>query len=497
MKRIVASSAMLLMLALAGCSKEPLVPTIPSATIIPSSTEATIAPTTPEVPESPLPWKPGIETLEKVPYESRRYVMSNGMEIRRTEIITNTDGAKVSRYIDTVSGFKDSMTEKKINDEIEMALNGLSDEVKDEALTRSGNSEKKVISLQLSTNMLCSFTNVMFMEYYAYAEYPEADGIYYVQKFRSAGYDLNTGKKLELKDLFRKDFNYEKYLNDKILMYIIENNYDDPDSGFLSAPFKGMREDQSFSFDLNGVKVIFDEKNDEFMSLDYPLSIVIPLREVGDNLAIFDRYKSEDSLFLKEGTRILIPNIVEYRPESVFQDFGATYAVSITNGRFHGIKDSSLLERLNGLAASSLDAEGFIGRAKANENINPVGYYGSMNHDVQLIMNKGGYLSIVFMDLIYELGNENVSRLFVNIDLTTGKEMLLKDIFIDGFDYNGKILSTAGLTKDAASVQEDEFYFDESGIYVNILQNDVNLGVLNTWIPYEDLGYENIAIYNQ
>jgi len=101
------------------------------------------------------------------------------------------------------------------------------------------------------------------------------------------------------------------------------------------------------------------------------------------------------------------------------------------------------------------------------------------------------------MDMSYELGNENVTRLFVNLNLTTGKDLQLKDIFIDGFDYTGKILDAAGLTKDLASVQEDDFYFDENGIYVNILQKDENLGVLNTWIPYEDLGFENIVLYNE
>jgi len=500
MKRIVASSVILLTLMITGCRKEPLVPTIPSATVAPSTTEATIIPTEPEepeVPDIPEPWKPGTETLEKIPYESRRFVMSNGIEIKRVEETSKIDGTDMMIYRDSVSGFKDAVVEKKINTEIGNTLIEIRDQIMADALGRTGNAEQKVIGLNISTNVIYSCANVLFIDYYAYAEYPEAGGISYVQKFRSVGYDLNTGEKLELADLFRNDFNHEKYLNEKILMYIIENNFDDPDSGFLSGPFEGIREEQSFSFDLSGVKVILDEKNDEFMSLDYPLSIVIPLNEVGDDLAIFERYSSSENLFQKEGMRKLLPNVVEYRPESVFQDFGATYAISIINGKFYGISDNGILERLNGLATSRLDAEGFIERAKANEEIDPVGYYGSMNHDVQIIMNKGGYLSVVFMDMSYELGNENVTRLFANLNLTTGKDMQLKDIFVDGFDYTGKILDAAGLTKDLASVQEDDFYFDENGIYVNILQKDENLGVLNTWIPYEDLGFENIAIYNE
>lgn len=497
MRKIAASSLILFLLVLAACSKEPSAPTIPSSTVAPSATEATIAPTEPEVPEVPEPWKPGTETLEKIPYESRRFVMSNGIEIRRIEETSKIDGTDILIYKDSLSGFKVSEIEKKINTEIGNTLIEISDQVKAEALGSGGNEEQKVIGMNISTNVIYSCANVLFIDYYADAEFPEAGGISYVQKFMSTGYDLNTGEKLELSDLFRNDFNHEKYINEKILMYIIENNFDDPDSGFLSGPFEGIREDQSFSFDLSGVKIILDEKNDEFMSPDYPLSVLIPLNEIGDDLAIFERYISSENLFQRQGMRKLLPNVVEYKPESVFQDFGATYAISIISGKFYGIKDPEILERLNGLATSRLDYEGFIERAKAHEKTDPAGYYGSMNHDVQVIMNKGGFLCVVFMDMSYELGNEKVSRLFVNIDLTTGKDMQLKDIFIDGFDYTGKILDTAGLNKDQASVQDNEFYFDENGIYVNILQNDVNLGVLNTWIPYEDLGFENIAIYNE
>ncbi|WP_023386863.1 hypothetical protein [Youngiibacter fragilis] len=497
MKRIATASLILLLLGLAACRREPSDPTIPSATVAPSATQETTAPAEPEVPEAPDEWKPGTETLEKIPYESRRFVMSNGIEIRRIEETSKLDGTDIMVNKDSLSGFKSSQIEKKINTEIGNTLIEIMDQVKAEALGSGGNEGQKVTGINISTNVIYSCANVLFIDYYAYAEYPEANGISYVQKFRSVGFDLTTGEKLELADLFRNDFNHEKYLNEKIIMYIIENNFDDPDSGFLSGPFKGIREDQSFSFDLSGVRIILDEKNDEFMSLDYPLSIIIPLNEIGDDLAIFERYMSSGNLFHKEGLRKLLPNVVEYIPESVFQDFGATYAISIINGKFYGISDKGILDRLNELATSRLDHEGFIERAKAHEKTDPAGYYGSMNHDVQVIMNKGGYLCVVFMDLSYEQGNEKVSRIFVNIDLTTGKDMLLKDIFIDGFDYTGKILDTAGLNRDQASVQDNEFYFDENGIYVNILQNDVNLGVLNLWIPYEDLGFENIAIYNK
>lgn len=501
MKRIFASSFIILMLAISACSNGQAVPTKPSATAKPSATEATIKPTEaeiPEKPEVPEPWTPAAETLVKIPYESRRFVISNGIDIRIVEENLSTDGTEILSLSNSLSGFRDTGIEKKLNEEIENNLIMISDEVKAEALASTGNAEQRIVRMQLSTNVIYSCTNVMFVEFFAYAEYPELGGISYVQKFNSVGYDLNTGKKLELSDLFRKDFNHVKYLNDKILMFIIENNYDDPDSGFLSGPFKGIREDQSFSFDLSGVKIIIDEKNDEFVSLGYPLTIVIPLREIGDSLAIFDRFMvGEETLFLKEGTRKLLPNIVEYRLENVFEDFSEAHAVNITTGRFYGISDSALLERLNGLSSSKLDAEGFLTKAKAYNEVEPDKYYGSMNHDVQIMMNKGGFLSIVFMDLIYELGNENISRKFVNIDMTEGKDMLLKDVFIEGFDYAGKILDTAGLNKDVASVQENDFYFDEDGIYVTIFQKDENLGVLNSWIPFEDLGFENISIYSE
>lgn len=500
MKKALGIAVILTMLLFSSCSGEPSVPTAPYVPTVPSVPTTPSTPSTPSAtavpskPEAPDEWVPGTETLDRIPYESRLYVMSNGLEVRRAEENSNTDGTNYMRFIVSVSGFRDTGIEKKLNSTIEESLDEISEEARNEALKSSGNESKEVTSIQLSANIIYSCENVMFIDYFAYAEYPEDSGISYVQRFTSEGYDLNTGNKLKLSDLFRKDFNYEKYLNDKVMLYIIENNYDDPDAGFLSGPFKGIRDDQSFSFDLQGVKLIIDDKNDEFISLGYPLSITIPLSEIGDDLAVFDRYRPEN-LFLSKGTKKLLPNVVQYKPEKVFQEFTDTYALSILDGSFHGITDKVLLERLNALAKSSLDAEGFLERAKAYAETNPGVYYGSMNHDVQVIMNKGGYLGVVFMDYTYELRNEKVSRIFINCDLTKGRDVALKDLFVEGFDYELKILDSAGLNKTEASVI-DEFYFDENGIYINIFQKDENLGIINNWIPFEDLGLENITLFN-
>lgn len=70
----------------------------------------------------------------------------------------------------------------------------------------------------------------------------------------SYNYNLINGKKLELSDIFKENIDYKKIVNEYIY-YVISQN---PDIYFKGDDgFKGIKENQSFYIDNDGIVVYF------------------------------------------------------------------------------------------------------------------------------------------------------------------------------------------------------------------------------------------------
>ena len=456
----------------------------------------------------------GVETT-KAPENSEqidnlRYVLTNGMTIEDQQVTRQDNGVNIQQYYPQVSGIKNKAIADLLNNEIMVMMHQLTQDLEASVKAKAGRSTIKMNNEVTNAAIVYNYNNVIFVDVFAYLDATLDSSDFAQQKSLSFGMDLNTGRILQLKELFKNGSSYEELINNYLALYIIGNNFDDPDAQYMTKPFQGIRENQAFSFDLNGLRIIMDEKNDEFVNAGYTQSITIPLNVIKGELAIFDSFfDPKANLFTDKPRKQLLPNRLEYRVDRAIQDAGNNYSVNIEVGSFLNVVDPHLQNQLDQLISTDLDPVAYKQRAadfaKNHSNV----YFGNMNHTVGLTMNAGGYLSILVYDVVYE--NEKIqdhTRIF-NYDLNMMRPMQLSDLFGQGFDYRSAIatvLSDPDIYRrpdgkpinasDIQSLAEDDFYFDLYGVNINFNWPGKSKVETYVWIPFEKIGWENVALFN-
>jgi hypothetical protein len=460
-------------------------------------------------PTSPTDSETAGDDLTIIPFSERQYIYTNGLVIENKQVSSENKGLRIEQFYPQLSGFKNKAVQDKMNQEILDSMMLVMDQLA-AAINLDAAAQVTLNTKVSNAAVVYNCNNVLFIEYFAYADATSEGNMFSQQKMTAYGYDLNTGNKLVLKDLFKASSNYEQRINDEVVMQIIENNYDDPESNFMTRPYQGLRENQNFSFDLKGLRMIMDDQNYEFINPGYPISFTIALRQIGDELAIFDRYfDSNNNLFEQKSEKELLPNPFEYQIKAMIEENGETYSICNEEGVFINLNDDNLHAILDPMTSTRQDVAGFRKRAKAYAMTNPGQYFGNIGHNIGLTMNEGGYVSILAYDVAYEKANINDMSQVFNYDLNRKQEMKLADLFIDRFDYRkaiGEILSDTsayyfpdGSTIDESDIQtmpEDNFYFDKYGVDVLISRPGKTIIESYQWVPFEKLGWDNIALFN-
>lgn len=273
----------------------------------------------------------------------------------------------------------------------------------------------------------------------------------------------------------------------------------------MNRPFQGIRKNQSFSFDENRLLIIMDEKNEEFNLQGYPLYMYVSLKDIGEHLAIFDRYFDEDNnIFENERIKKLMPNFSYYYINDGIREYEEHYSIYMETGEFFSIDDIETKKLLDDAVSHNLDVDGFRKRAEEYKLSHPLKYYGHMDHHVDVMMNEGGYFSLTAYSGKNELDVVEGYHKYINYDLNNKKMMTLKDLFVEGFNYKAAILGVLNtnqnyrLLKDTfledkeILISENDFNFNQDTVIVFLYQDDEHTS--NIWIEYKDLGYENISI---
>lgn len=447
------------------------------------------------------------ENLNIMPFKERKFIYENGLNIEYKQETINESNKNIEKYYPQISGLINKEVEKKVNESIASSVDVLNKEAEG-FFTSKLTDTKATISSSISAYVSYSCNNVIFIHYYSSAAYAGlvSDSHRYISSERAEGFDLNTGNKLELKDLFKKETDYKKIINDYIYMEIIRCNYDDPDSLYMNKPFQGIKEDQSFSFNQNYLTIIMDEKNDEFNTWKYPVTITIPLKEIGDELAVFDRYFNEETnIFENERIKKLMPNFKYYKVTGGIMENEEYYTIQIETGEFINLDNTETKNMLEAMISHNMDVDGFKERADAFALSNPGEFYGFMEHRISVQMSAGGYLSMTVDSTITENGAINNETKYINYDFNNNKFMTFKDLFVDGFDYKTKIIDfikkdnnyympNTIIDEDDIILSENEFYFNQNSIFVNLSQPVQDIINNYAWFECEDIGLENIAI---
>jgi hypothetical protein len=456
--------------------------------------------------------EPVVEQVKAtIPLDERRFIYNNGIKVEHKNFST-VDEKKINITSDypVISGLKDKSIQDKINQDIQDVGKKLVSQYESIFLALRQDDIIRVNGKSSSSYIPYSYNNVIFVESNAYIDVAFKDNNHYPSYTSvSYGYDLNTGEKIGLSDIFKPGSDYKAKINNFISQYIIENNYDDYETERMTKPFQGIKEDQSYSLSFEGLRIILDEKNDEFFNNGYLNIIVIPFKYLEDDLYVFDKYFDESKNIFEQDklSKKLLPNKLEFKVNSIINEQKPKYYIYAIQGEFVNVPNKEIEEKLNEMVVLSIDLEDFKNKAANINDTQEISQYG---HNVNIFTNVGGYLSMsVFEDIRFGRSQDSKREPF-NYDFNQNKELLLRELFVDKVDISNVIKSYIKRNMNFSlsdeilelgimdAVKTNKFYFDEYGVAVYVSTEGLSWDEYQKWVyvPFEEFGIENVAIFN-
>lgn len=207
--------------------------------------------------------------LVKKPNKTK-YLLLNGIEIKREEKTITTKKGDLQISFPTISGLKDKAIEENLNKSIEKDIQN---EVKNLADERDEMSFALYPNIELNANNLLS---ISLRDLYSAPLYGFL-------------YRLTDGKRLYLKDIFTVGTNYIPLINQKVVEGILMKEGEE--ENYLSKPFSTINQDQNFVLSEDALYIVFHAREEGFLRRD---SVSIPLSKIDDYIDVLDRYSSTE-----------------------------------------------------------------------------------------------------------------------------------------------------------------------------------------------------------
>lgn len=293
---------------------------------------------------------------------------------------------------------------------------------------------------------------------------------------RTLNIDLNTGDRIPLSALFVDGFDYVTAINNAVKGIIDSQQSTEEISEYyffrpfnLVKPFDGIDENQSYALSEYHLEIIFDILDPRFDSGFGPTMVSIGLNQFKDQLAIFNRYTTENhSLFIDETEKRKLWSWEESGVQEPFIESG-TYA----GGNYH-ITIHNGLEKLETRMDEILK--------ESREWINGLKEEGDV--DFWITSSKIGPYMIVNCYQYRFLANRSYQEQRSEIYDTEGKRIEFGDLFVEGTPYETVI-------KEQIKRQCNE---NTTYDYEKVMANydsavfSLNASGVNIWIP---LGYND------
>ncbi len=381
-----------------------------------------------------------------------KYVKNN-IELKE---ISYTDYVKVEYY--QISGLKDKQIEEKINKEIKNAIEQKVQE-----------SKKNKNKYDINTSIHANYSNVISM-----CIYDNGDNIY-------LNYDLTTGNKLEIKDLFIN--NCDDVVIKKIKQQAMRNwvekqyyetgNYNEQTDTY-TYDLSGMEQyllDIVNEYTQNSENIKFSFTQDSISVYLNDTYIWINMEEIYEYISIFKKYVTQDSIFENgnmEEENYCLMNRSNINGSLYFGQYNDNLFLNVI---FYAYNDSIIKDNYINYIKNKVDL------LKENSNEQPdIAKYLCFNMDIYQVgkyqekymglsrviwreyeytMPKQEYVTSFkkemlrlnmldsYLPIVKEYNKENVScniidkNMYVYINKKYGEiiELSLKDVFIEEYDY--------------------------------------------------------------
>lgn len=356
-------------------------------------------------------------------------------------------------------------------------------------------------------NEFASYNNVFYIRIIGYNEnHPETVDFLF---------DLNTGNRLGLQDIFRDSENYIETISTAIKEEIIRLNLD---GEILYRPFDRIAEDQPFMITDNALIIDFPERNPYFTGnlpffefTLHPVSFTIPFSRFNDEVVIYSKFLTDQPIY--ESTEIkkhLLPGPVTVKHKWI-QNYGQGYEIVGSYPELQGMPHTELQERLNqqfsDQAAAVLNDTEFI-RVAEQKNTENSDWYGFRVMNISVTANFASLISISEYTHVYRSWeNRPPDRYKTYVYNTeTGQQLTLGDLFKQGIDYlpllNKLILNSPDYKARVVQLKEP-FPGITADTPFSLLQGNFqfypfkqeNLQHDSVTIPYHTLGEDVLIFY--
>ncbi len=485
------------------------------------------------------------------------YTVQNPLEIVSEVITEGTDeeeGIQVRHEVIRISGLKDKEVEKKINDRIreiyeELKMEslppfrGIKAAIPENALlvedyiyiaeTANFNNILSVWFNRSATYALPGATKVLPEEGSSYLR--DSSGFYhnteYVSTQEALNFDLNTGNEITLKDVFADNVDYLALLNDAVSRQLDESSAQEEGHFVrwcgmkLTEPFKGLSPDQKFLLRPYGISLIFDYNTPEFyLSHFMAQTIEVSYGEFNQSIAITERFYEEGcSLFLEDNAPAKELMSGDYfgvplKKQEVKMGGVDVYNYVQTSPQFPETFMGTVMD-LSNLPQERLD---HLNRIIKEEGTNWSGEIRGYFEQRVSAATIGPYATITRHTNGGAKDYWFFSMEYHTYELESGKELVLSDMFIPGFDYvpivrkslEKAVSDNGGLYRDGNRLSPEETERELGEILsgglefcpysnsIQILVGDVEFAgfrrePLSVNLTFAEIGYENLAFFQK
>lgn len=438
--------------------------------------------------------------------QPKKYLLVNG--IQTDPVNMQKESPDMILHVDRleIKGLKDKTLQEKLNKEFEEDARKFIDR----SVLAGADREKakdvpeQRIQKNYSYSIAANYNNILSLGFYS-SEYWSKE--YSWSKAVPVAYELKSGKKLGLQDLFADGVDVVKLVNQKLTEYIIRENVEEY---ALTKAFQGIYPDQPFYLTENMLVVVFDDRSPEFVSPEYRISI--PLDEFGGAFVAYDKYwNAGENLYEKERlSKKLLPGPIKIKWDSIKEN-KPEYNLWVQKAKFENTGQKELEDKLNA-ALGEVDIEGFKQKAVKSYESSAVKIASEKVYNTMIHANYDGMLSFsIYENTTYNGKPESAGRRFRCFDTAVGKEMKLKDLFNGGYDYKkmfkknitqqlgDRKLSEKDLKRLDQAIDRAGFFIEGEGIHLCFKPGELSEGIkeeIQFYNPFEKIGQENLVLFN-
>lgn len=460
------------------------------------------------------------------------YITLNPLDI---EEVSESDGKDFEYVYLKIDGLKDPKIQKKINDRIKSVYDQLrlQDLPPYRGIKIHVPEGYSVASEHIYTSTMGNFNNILSVMFDKTAVWQPADvqgdsedkefydTARYISEIETLNFDLNTGEEFKLADLLCDNVDPAEIINNYMSSYLSKSGADA--EGYypmmfssnmkLVEAFRGLSEDQKFGVYPYGLTLVFDYNTPAFETQFTAATATIGYSELGDVLAFTKRFFDENQkgglyTSAEPVTKSLISKgrTDEISGEESFK----TGDVDVTRiWRYSGTLPEKIKQKLEKLLVMNQDELNLINSAyqALTKNFSETIRDGSCEIYVGSYQ-QGGYINVTRSWNFYVPNGGSQKMDYYCFDAATLKELELKDLFREGFDFKPFIVQAIRETLDASeqnaatveslysSITGFNLSSDEIFIPVKKVNEDGSTYELSLSVPYAKIGCGHLVIFH-